>query len=187
MTRLLVTVVLVLVAGACGVRTDDSAVLEDPEDVPFGLLDDERVPVAAPERARGTGVELFFYDEDEERLATVRRQIEQPSLSDVLEELLDESPTSSNLRSAIADANATLDAEVSGGVAVIDISEELTDLSGSDQLIAIAQLVFTSTGRPGVGQVSFTLDGDPVEIPQGDGSLTSGTVTRGDYAGLRPA
>lgn len=79
-----------------------------------------------------------------------------------------------------------IEAETSGGVAVIDLSEGFTDISGSDQLIAIAQLVYTSTGRPGVGQVTFTLEGEPIEIPRDDGSITSGSVTRDDYRDLAP-
>jgi len=89
-----------------------------------------------------------------------------------------------DLRSPLADANALDDAEVDGGVAVINLSEAFAEISGSDQLIAIAQLVLTATARPGVGQVAFTLGGTPIEVPRGDGSLTSGVVTRDGYRSL---
>jgi spore germination protein GerM len=59
-------------------------------------------------------------------------------------------------------------------------------LGGTEQLIALAEIVYTATARPGVGQVSFTLEGEPIEIPRGDGSLTSDAVTRGDYRELAP-
>jgi hypothetical protein len=35
-----------------------------------------------------------------------------------------------------------------------------------------------------VGLVSFTLEGAPVDVPRGDGSVTSGAVSRDDYAEL---
>jgi spore germination protein GerM len=60
----------------------------------------------------------------------------------------------------------------------------ITELGGDEQLLAVAQLVCTLTARPGVGPVSFTLEGAPVDVPTGDGSLTSGPVSRDDYADL---
>jgi spore germination protein GerM len=54
-------------------------------------------------------------------------------------------------------------------------------------MIALAEIVFTATGRPGVGQVSFSLDGRPVEVPRADGSLTSEPLARTDFRELAPA
>ncbi len=42
----------------------------------------------------------------------------------------------------------------------------------------------TATARPGVGQVRFTLDGQPVEVPHADGSVGTDAVSRDDYAAL---
>lgn len=182
--------VAVLALGSCGVADDGSAEIADPEDVPFGLLDEERAPVGGAAPGRGSVVDLYLYDPDAERLAPVRDQLESTSLEAVLVALLDATsegePETRDLRSAIAETDVIIDAETDGGVAVIDLSDEFTAISGSDQLIAIAQFVYTSTGRPGVGQVTFTLEGEPIEIPRGDGSITSGSVTRDDYRDLAP-
>jgi spore germination protein GerM len=70
------------------------------------------------------------------------------------------------------------------GTAHADLQPALSNLGGTEQLLAIAQLVCTLTHRPGVGLVSFTLDGAPVDVPRGDGSLTAGPVSRDDYADL---
>lgn len=75
---------------------------------------------------------------------------------------------------------------LSGGVATVDLDEAFALLDGRDQRITLAQLVFTLTGRPGVGRVSFTVEGDPVDIPRGDGTLTSGSVSRDAYREFAP-
>ncbi|MFP3900434.1 MAG: GerMN domain-containing protein, partial [Acidimicrobiia bacterium] len=59
----------------------------------------------------------------------------------------------------LPDTDAVGDVEVDGGVAIVDLREEFADLSGSDQVVAIAQVVFIATARPDADQVSFTLDG----------------------------
>ena len=76
--------------------------------------------------------------------------------------------------------------EVSGGIATVDLRPAISDLGADEQLLAVAQLVCTLTNRPGVGPVAFTLDGAPVDVPRADGSLTSGVVSRDDYADLLP-
>ena len=53
-----------------------------------------------------------------------------------------------------------------GGVALVDLDGELlTRIDSSDQRLLIAQLVLTLATRPGIGQVSFSADGDPISVP----------------------
>ena len=66
----------------------------------------------------------------------------------------------------------------------MDLLPEVSALPADEQLLAVAQIVCTLTGRPGVGQVSFTLQGARLAVPKGDGSLVSSPVARDDYAGL---
>ena len=76
---------------------------------------------------------------------------------------------------------------VARGLATVDLDAAFGELAGTAQLVALAELVYTATGRPGVGQVVFSLDGQPIEVPRGDGSLTSEPLTRSDYPELAPA
>jgi spore germination protein GerM len=103
-------------------------------------------------------------------------------------DVLAEGPTpaeaSSGLRSALPGPEAVTSVDLSGGVARVDLSRDFTELSGSDQLLAIAQMVFTLTERADVARVGFTLDGEPVQVPRGDGTLTSDPVARADYGDL---
>ena len=52
--------------------------------------------------------------------------------------------------------------------------------------MAIAQIVLTLTRRPGIGQVQFTLDGEPLAVPERDNVQTvpGALVSRNDYQSL---
>ncbi len=46
--------------------------------------------------------------------------------------------------------------------------------------------MLTATARPGVGQVRFTLEGLPVQVPTADGTIASDPLSRDDYLALLP-
>ena len=178
-----------LLLGACGVPAEPSAVLADDEDVPFGLLDPAVEAESPLEGATGTAVPVFLVDGDGDgpALVGVARLAPSGALSSRLD-VLAEGPTPSEaatgLRSALPGPEAVTSVDLSGGVARVDLSRDFTELSGSDQLLAIAQMVFTLTERADVSRVGFTLDGEPVQVPRGDGTLTSDPVARVDYGKL---
>lgn len=77
---------------------------------------------------------------------------------------------------------------VNGGVAQVDLRGSAFSQIASDQYpLAFGQLVLTLEQR-GIGSVTFSLDGAPLAVPKGDGSLTEvgGAVTFDDYEVLRP-
>ena len=95
-------------------------------------------------------------------------------------------PSYVGLRSAIPQS-LQIEVEVARGVATVTAPESfLRALAPSDQRLAIAQIVATLTSRPGIGQVTFVVDGTPIAVPRGRGDLvTAGTpVTFDDYAML---
>lgn len=177
---------IVLALAACGVPTDDEARLTDPAEVPFGLLDTDRRGRTEAEPSGPTVVEVYLLAETEGALIPVARRVEDPGLMTALAEL-ERGPTdaeaAAGLRSALDETDVIIDAAIRGDTATVDLAEGFSAISGASQLVAIAQTVFTATARPGVERVAFLLEGRPIEIPRGDGSLTSGAVTRDDYAG----
>lgn len=179
-------VVLALLLGACGVPGGDDMELVEPEAVPFGLLEDDREVAEADEDGSAV-LEVFLVADDPGVLVPVERQVGSPSLASVLEELA-AGPTAAEaamgLRSAIPDRDVVARTTLDNGTATVDLTEDFPSLGGSDQLLAIAQIVLSLTERPGVERVAFTLDGDRVEVPRGDGSLTSGSVSRDAYVPL---
>lgn len=175
---------VLVVCGACGVPTDDEARVARPDDVPFGLLDPDRQATAGDPPAGATIAEVYLFADEEATLVPVARRVDGPSLATTLAEL-ERSPSdaeaAAGLRSALADSDVIAGAATAGETATVDLGEGFSVIGGAEQLVAISQIVFTATARPGVVQVTFTLDGRPIEIPRGDGSLTSGAVTRDDY------
>jgi spore germination protein GerM len=88
------------------------------------------------------------------------------------------------LRTALTEPSLVREVRLLGGIARVDLLPEVAALPADEQLLAVAQIVCTLTGRPGVGQVSFSLQGARQAVPKGDGSLVSSPVSRDDYSGL---
>lgn len=133
-------------------------------------------------------VELYFISANR-AVSTTRLLVSPATPTQVLDTLLQGirgEEASTGLRSALpARFAATVDTR--RGVALISASAPfLSDLSPTDQRLAIAQIVLTLTRRPGIGQVSFRVDGTEIAVPRGAGDLTAagGTVTFDDYTVL---
>lgn len=183
--RWLVPVIAVALALAgCGVPLDDQAIVQEPEEVPFQLLD-QPTQAPPPPASVTTTVDVYLVAPDD-TLEPVTRQIESRELTEVLRALV-EGPTEEErevgLRSDLTDTDVR-NVTLAGGVAAVDLDADFVNLRGARQLTAIGQLVATLTARPGVGRVAFALDGEDVEIPRGDGALTSGSVSRDAYREL---
>jgi hypothetical protein len=71
------------------------------------------------------------------------------------------------------------------GVATIDLPPMFFDAiqPTSDQRLAIAQIARTMLERPGIGQVRFTLGGEPTGVPRGNGEIAApgSTLSRIDF------
>jgi spore germination protein GerM len=183
-------VVAALGLAGCGVPPDDHATLAAPDSVPFDLLGQApsvtatTLPFAQTEKAT-----LFLVQG--ERLAPVQRELPAPVSVESVLDALATGPTTTEVQLGLRTAliltpDLMRSGGVSGGIATIDIGQPFTEIAGRDQIVALAQIVSTVTGLPGVGRVRFTLDGNPVGILRGDGAVTTETVSRDDYATLAP-
>jgi hypothetical protein len=169
----------------CGVRAQDAPRMADSDSVPFRLLQRDVTTLVPPLGTQTTEtVSLCFIDA--EHLAVVGQQLDAPASPIAVMRALAEPPTSGSpsLRTAVGPPSLVLDVQVGGGVAQVDLDPALATLGGTNQLLAIGQIVCTLTARPGIGQVAFTIAASPVDVPRGDGSLTANPVSRDDYAEL---
>ena len=110
---------------------------------------------------------------------------EQDALDELLE-LSDDPTLGSTVRSALP-KGLTATVTVERGLAIVDTGASLlTDISPLDQRLAIGQIVLTLTSRPGIGQVSFFVDGKPQSVPRGGGDLAAAgsPVAYDDYMQL---
>lgn len=186
LTRLVVGLTAVVLIGGCGVSTQRQAKVWPDAEVPFSLLEaDSGPPVSATPAA--VVVQLCLHDG--RRLQPVDGVVGPPArLLDVARALgrAEQAAPGAELRSAIPEPGFVRDVVLASGVASVDLSGPFGSLDATEQLLAIAQLVCTLTSRPGVGQVAFTLDGVPVDLPRPDGSIAPGPAAREHYAPLLP-
>lgn len=95
--------------------------------------------------------------------------------------------TSSGLRSAIPTPAMLVTAELTRGIATVDLAPEFSDVAPGDQVLALGQVVYTLTDLPGVGRVRFQISGDAVSVPLPDGTSTDDSVSRDDFSSLTTA
>ncbi len=174
----------------CGIPPDDHATLAAEDSVPFDLLGRAPSVTATTLPFSQTEKSTLFLVQGE-RLAPVQRELPAPVSVESVLEALASGPTTTEvqlgLRTALLNFPGLMrSGGVSGGIATIDLGQPFTEIAGRDQIVALAQIVSTVTGLPGVGRVRFTLDGNPVGILRGDGAVTTETVSRDDYATLAP-
>ena len=188
-------VALLLLAAACGVPEDGAAVVTGDDDVPFGLLapsttttstTSTTAPPVIPDRI----VDVCLVLQD--GVVPVERTLERRRTLDEVVEALRRGPTQTEQRFGLSTALPAPEAVgtvvLSGGTATVALGEPFSLAPAPQQVLAVAQLVCTLTGQPGVGRVQFLFDSLPVQVPLPDGSLSAGSVSRDDYAPLlRPA
>ena len=189
--------VLALVVPGCSSRSDGFRAIPA-SDVPFQLGAPSTAattgsastsqPAAMPEGIVVDTVDLFFVAN--ETLVRVQRLVAGSVSPSSALELLASGPAAeaglAGLRSAIPGGFAP-NVRVIRGVALVDLGEvRLESLSPVDQRLFVAQIVLTLTSRNGVGQVVFSVGGEPIPVPRGRGDLVEPltAVTYDDYAGM---
>jgi hypothetical protein len=183
-----------LVLAGCGVPTDEAPRVISAGNVPFGLLDAAPVTTSTTEPpADATGVADIYLlgSSDNAKLTPVQALVLNPpgpatALAALLQGpstgqqgggFLTFIPSSTRLNNVVVDQ---------AGVATVNLSNDfITGLIPSEQILAVAQVVYTVTQFEGVTQVRFLIDGVPKDVPTQNGTLTQGgPVTRDDYATL---
>ncbi|HZA80722.1 MAG TPA: GerMN domain-containing protein [Actinomycetes bacterium] len=174
---------LCLVAG-CGVPADPAPRSIPAEDVPFGLLGTTTTTTRPTPSTRAV-----VYLVDGGRLTPVRREVPAPVTPAAVLAAVAAGPTpaevATGLRSALV-TEATL-AQVTAGTATVRLDRDFVAADIGEQVLALAQLVYSITELPGIGGVQFTLDGQPAEIPTAQGPSKTGAATRADFAAVGPA
>jgi spore germination protein GerM len=181
-TGLLAVLATAGVAG-CGVGAQPEPHVIHESDVPFGLAGRASTPTTAPDPSVHSFV-VFFVADDHLRPA-IRGARSAPTALGQLRQLT-RGPTraesEAGLRTLLTPAVTIDDVRISHGVATIVLSGVgSSQPSSRERALAVAQMVYTATAIPGVDRVRFEVDGEPAEVPRGDGTLTNGPVDRTDY------
>lgn len=194
-----------MILGACSIPREGSVRSIDPADIPYELNATTTSTTILPEVTTSTlsldetsddgtpaveAVSLFFVAGSQ--VVPISQLLLSPATAaQVLASLVEGLPAgdvAAGLRTAIPN-ESELDITVERGIARVDLPSLLTStIPGSEQRLAIAQIVLTLTRRAGIGQVVFTSGGRPQSVPRGRGDLTQpgGAVACEDYANLLP-
>ncbi|MGH9065854.1 MAG: GerMN domain-containing protein [Acidimicrobiales bacterium] len=191
MLAVALALLLGLSLAACGIPADATAHRIPAKQVPFGLLQ-PAASRATPETIGGpTEALVYIYlVGTSQHLVQVNRFVAKPvTVDEVVKALLagpNGTETTNGISSAVSDRAVLRSAKVSYlGVANLDLTLP-NQLTGSNQTVAVAQLVYTATGVPGVTGVTFSVNGKAVQVPDGTGTLVQGPVSRSDYPSLGP-
>lgn len=178
-------VVAVSVVAGCAIAPDDA-----PRDIPLLQQSELRLD-ADPAAGAAVGAARIYLLTPEtsgrsSQLLSVPRDVDEAA-PDVLSALLagpNADELDEQLRTAIPAATELRGAALRGGTLLVDVSAEILQLSGDILVRAVAQIVFTAAGLPGVRAVRLLVDGAERQWPAGNGELQSAPLTPFDYPGL---
>jgi hypothetical protein len=183
MTQSMRLIALVTLAGAltaCGVQPDSL-----PRDVPVADRSLSPAGDVASDDASGESRVYLVAPGDVRQLRSVPRQsTSQVDLLNILVAGPTETESTAQLTSAIPPDVTVLAARPVGSVLYVDLSSELTELSGDGLILAVAQIVLTGVDIEGIETVQITVDGERFPWPRADGSTTTGLLRIYDYPGL---
>jgi hypothetical protein len=173
--------VALTVGTACGIPSD-----AEPTVLPGGIV----MPAVAPTEPAGppsAQVDVPVFLVQAEQLVKAVRPARSSDLRNTLDLLLAgprEAELAAGLRTAISPQTTVRSARLEGDTAVVDLNAALVEVGGQEQILAVAQIVLTATAVPGVRQVRVLLEGQAVEVPRADGTLSSEALRPEDYQTL---
>lgn len=196
--------VLAVVVAACGLPSDDrfepigggedrfglgQTTLPTTTLAPTTTVDATTTTALASTSTIATEVVYLYFITGRQLTSVTAALPANPALGQVMAALLDGPPVGelgTGLRTVLEEGS-DINVTSSAGIATVDLPTGVFDsLEPNDQRLVFGQIVLTLTGRPGVGPIVFTLDGDPIRVFRGDASLTDPgeAVSRDDYVSL---
>lgn len=165
---------------ACGVPVDDA-----PRRIAAEETASPRGDAVSAEDGGSTDVTVFLAESS--RLAPVHRRVQSGSVTDRLDALVHgptDAESETGLRTAIGPDTRATHLGTTNDVASIDLSRTFVGVGGEEQILAVAQIVFTATEATGVSRVQFSLGRKVVAVPTEDGTLSDAPIGRDGFSGL---
>ncbi len=179
-----------LALAACGIPSDAGPRTITTGEQPFDLAPTREPVVADDPNLNGPRV-YFLLQQTDERLEPVGRKVAAES-SELLNALM-QGPTDEELgrgvNTAIPTGTRLLSASLDrfSGTLQVDVSEEFITQQAPAVGKAVAQVVFTAGGAPGVQRVVLTAAGKAYPWPSGDRTFPEGeAMSRLDFPDLDP-
>lgn len=187
--RTLVLAVLLLVVGGCGVPAEDEPRDLAADSVQYDLLAPSSSTTSTTAAASDVRTVQIYLIRDEQLAPRARQMPVNVESAQIVAELLvgpREQELDRGYGTAIPDGTELLGSRLDDTTLVLNLSEELNAVQGERQTMAVAQLVFTVTELQRVDGVRFQIEGESVQVPKGDGTLTSSPLRRADFPALDP-
>lgn len=184
----LCVVAFVWAVSACGVGAESRPRVIDRTDVPFGLTRGADGGPATTTESGSFTYTLYFVSGDQ-LTAVIRHARRERSATEILQELVAgpaRGEAGARTRTLLQPDLSIDQVVLDGDLATLRLSGAEAARSGSQQPLAIAQLVYSATALPGVDRVRFEVDGHQAEVPRGDGTLVKRAVARDDYLEAAP-
>jgi spore germination protein GerM len=172
---------LILLAAGCGVDSQDSADLVPAEQLPAPL----RAATPSSASRLPSSVSVYLVGRGG-RLVATTVDAAQSTPRTAMDALLAISGPQGGLRNAVPPGTRLRSAELRNGVLSIDVSEELGLVRGPDQVLALAQIVWTVTEFPEAERVRIGVGGRYVAVPTDSGRTTTDPVGRESYRSVGP-
>jgi spore germination protein GerM len=184
--------VLAILVAACGIPVDHSPRVLDRRDMPAALTGGS---TSTTQRASGALVSLHIYlvrnigsDQGMQRVSvevpeknTIVSQAE-AALNALIADQPSSRPSTANLTNAIPSSVRIRGVSLDGNVLELDLSHIDSAVVAGNQKLAIAQMVFTATDLTGINAVSFSNDGQPLQVPLDSAISKAGApIRRDDY------
>lgn len=178
-----------LVAGGCGIPADDG-----PRDISQDQLPATSTPVDVGAEGQALAVDLWFtrFDGSRDVLTTVSEEVPtggesgQPTPATVLDALLSGVPDEPGNDPSVVTkipANTALASQpvLRSGILTIDLDRGISGVQGDGARLAYGQMVCTTDALDGVDGVLFSIDGAPVQPPNGQGETGGAPLTCAAY------
>lgn len=184
----LVAGLMALVAAGCSAPVDSGPKTLRAASIPEALRSPSSTTSTSVPSGESEEVTVYYIQGD--RLAPVKRRVSPPVTVEKVLQKLFAGPTTAEavggLRSAISPDTDILGAPIEARIATVNVSKNFAFGLPTDQIMAVAQVVFTAVEIPGVTGVLFAENGRRQEVPEGDGSSTSAPLGRASYPQVTP-
>jgi len=190
------TVALLALPASCGLGEDDDPQAINAQNLPPELLDpDLSSETTEPDPANSSPITIYLIEPEGDSVVlspVVRAVGDSTRPGDRLGALIDAQPTddeqAEDLSTSIPADLELLDAsewDQANQLLVINLSQELYDIVGREQIYTFAQLVWTATELAGVRDVRFRVEGQDILARDASGAEKA-VVARSDYSALSP-
>lgn len=182
---------LSLVTASCGIPTQNTPTTIAKRAVPFHLLDPNSTTTTTTTPSPGVTVSQPIYlVASNQHVAPVVRNVPLPAnLTQILGALIEgptASETAAGLQSFLVGTPSDVHAITFDGIVTVDFATNPVQVVGPDQILAIAQIVFTAMAQPGITGVTFEIDGTAIEVPTAGGEQVPGPVNDATYVPQAP-